>query len=135
MRSGQNVGDWSLQVPGSSCHLALADGSPCCQTFWFSLLNLDFSAGNVWVCVFFLNIYLFILRERERDSRSGGGAVREGERERERERIPSRLHTIHTISAAPDAGLEPRNREIMTRAKVRCSADSATQAPRKCVDF
>ena len=34
---------------------------------------------------FFLNVYLFILRERERD---GGGG-----REKEKERIPSRLHT------------------------------------------
>ena len=36
---------------------------------------------------------------------SRGGA------ERGRERIPSRLHTI---SAEPDAGLEPTNRDIMT---------------------
>ena len=33
------------------------------------------------------------------------------ERERERENIPSRLRAV---SAEPDAGLEPTNREIMT---------------------
>ena len=44
-----------------------------------------------------------------------GGAERERERERERdrerERIPSRLRTV---SAEPDARLEPTNRELMT---------------------
>ena len=44
-------------------------------------------------------------RERERER------VGEGQRERGRERIPSRLRTVH---AEPDAGLEPRNREIVT---------------------
>ena len=41
----------------------------------------------------------------------GKGRRRERERERERERIPGRLHTV---SAEPDAGLKPTNREIMT---------------------
>ena len=34
----------------------------------------------------------------------------EGQRERGRERIPSRLHAV---SAEPNVGLEPMNREIM----------------------
>ena len=46
-------------------------------------------------------------RERERERASGGGA----ERERERKRIPSRLCTV---SAEPEAGLDPTNREIVT---------------------
>ena len=33
------------------------------------------------------------------------------ERERERERIPRRFHAV---SAEPDVGLQPTNREIMT---------------------
>ena len=33
------------------------------------------------------------------------------ERERERERVPSR---VYTVSAEPDAGLEPTNGEIVT---------------------
>ena len=51
-------------------------------------------------------------RERERKRRKGkrdGTQAREGaERKRERERITSRLHTA---SADPDLGLEPRNQE------------------------
>ena len=35
----------------------------------------------------------------------------EGQRKRERERLPSRLGAV---SADPDTGLEPMNREIMT---------------------
>ena len=42
-------------------------------------------------------------RERERD--------RERETERERQRILSKLHAV---SAEPNIGLEPMNREIMT---------------------
>ena len=53
--------------------------------------------------------YLFFLKfiyfEIERD-RVGGG-----QRERVRDRIPSRLPTV---SAQPDVGLKPMNREIMT---------------------
>ena len=47
-------------------------------------------------------------RDRERD--------RERERERERERIASRLHTVST---EPNSGLEPMNRETMTRAETK----------------
>ena len=43
------------------------------------------------------------------------GRQRERERERERERILSRLCTVST---EPDSGLELRNGEIMTLAKV-----------------
>ena len=39
----------------------------------------------------------------------------EEQSERERERIPSKFHTV---SAEPNAGLEPTNREIMTSAEV-----------------
>ena len=42
--------------------------------------------------------------------------VGKGQRERERENILSRLHTVST---KPDAGLEPTNHEIMTRAKIK----------------
>ena len=47
--------------------------------------------------------FKFILRERARVTRVGA--------ERGGERIPSRLHTI---SAKPNAGLDPVNHEIMT---------------------
>ena len=57
--------------------------------------------GNKIVVVIVLS--LFILRERK--SAGGKGA------ERRRDRIPSRLRAV---SAEPDAGLEPVNREIMT---------------------
>ena len=52
--------------------------------------------------VYSLSFLKFIYSEREQ---AGGGAEREGER------IPSRLLTV---SAEPDAGLEPSNCEIMT---------------------
>ena len=52
-------------------------------------------------------VYLFILRERQRDREHEGGA------EREVGRIPSRLHAL---SAKPDMGLKPANREAVTRA-------------------
>ena len=53
--------------------------------------------------VFFLSLFLFILRKTQRAN--GGGAEREGDR------IPSRLHTV---SAKLDKGLELMSREIMT---------------------
>ena len=40
----------------------------------------------------------------------------EGQRERRRERIPSGLHAV---SSGPDAGLEPADREPVTRAEVK----------------
>ena len=55
---------------------------------------------------FFFFLSLFVYFERDGDSVSGGG-VEEGARER----IPSRLCSA---SGEPDAGLEPRNREVMT---------------------
>ena len=42
--------------------------------------------------------------------------VGEGQREREGDKILSRLHTV---SAEPDSGLEPTNREILTRAEIK----------------
>ena len=52
-------------------------------------------------------IYLFIYLEREHEL----GAERDRDTERERERIPSRLGAVST---KPNAGLDLRNREIMT---------------------
>ena len=48
----------------------------------------------------FLSLFVYL-----RESKLGKG------RERERERIPSRPRTV---SAEPDVGLEPTNREIVT---------------------
>ena len=48
---------------------------------------------------------------------SRGGAEREGDTESE---AGSRLRTVST---EPDMGLEPTNREIMTRAEVGCLTD------------
>ena len=59
--------------------------------------------------IYFFTFYLF-LRERERDRVQAG----KGQRERESE-ADSRLRGVHT---EPDVGLEPMNREIMTRAEV-----------------
>ena len=55
--------------------------------------------------------YLFILREREDEQGRS--------RERVRDRIPS---TLHTIRAEPNPGLDPTNREIMTRAEPKSRA-------------
>ena len=60
--------------------------------------------------VFFLDVYLFGLRERERAS--GGGLEREAEN-------PNRLHAVN---AQPDAGLELTNREIMTWVEIKSRA-------------
>ena len=49
--------------------------------------------------------------ERQRKYEAGRGR----EREREGDRIPSRLHTV---SAEPNVGLEPTNREIITWAEI-----------------
>ena len=54
---------------------------------------------------------------------SGDGAEKEGDTESE---AGSRLQAVST---EPKAGLEPRNCEIMTWAKVGRSANWATQAP------
>ena len=54
---------------------------------------------------------------------SVGGAEKEGDPESE---AGSRLRAINT---EPDAGLEPTNCEIMTRAEVGGLTDTATQAP------
>lgn len=50
-------GLWGLETPGpgSSCPLAPADSSLCCQSFWFSLLNPDFNAENVGIFMNLLN--------------------------------------------------------------------------------
>ena len=59
-------------------------------------------------------------RERERELRRG--------RERGRQRIKAGSR-LRGISTEPDVGLELTNCEIMTRAEVGHSTDSATQAP------
>ena len=66
--------------------------------------------------IFFFYIYLF-LRNRVRQSMSRGGVEREGDTESEAD---SRLRAV---SPEPDAGLEPTNREIVTRAEVGRSTD------------
>ena len=57
------------------------------------------------------------MKDRERQSTSTGGAEREGDTESE---AGSRLQAVRT---EPEAGLELRNCEIMTRAEVGCSTD------------
>ena len=51
------------------------------------------------------------------------GAEREGDTESE---AGSRLRAVST---EPDVELEPKNREIMTRAEVGCLTDRTTQVP------
>ena len=57
------------------------------------------------IFVFFLSLYLFILRESTHIHEWGR------DRERERERTPSGLHAINV---EPDIGLDPVSYEIMT---------------------
>ena len=81
--------------------------------FFFLILKVFF---------FFFLVFTYCW-ERERQSTSRGGAEREGDTESE---AGSRLWAVST---EPDAGLEPRNHEIMTWADVRSLTDWATQAP------
>ena len=60
---------------------------------------------------------------RDRESMSMGGAERGGDTESE---AGSRLQAVST---EPDAGLEPRDREIMTWDEVGHPTDWATQVP------
>ena len=73
---------------------------------------------------FNFDVYLF-LRERERQTEheQGRGREREGDTNSE---AGSRLRAVGTV---PDAGLEPTNHEIMTRAEVGRLTNAATQAP------
>ena len=68
------------------------------------------------VHIFFIKIFLMFIFERERESTrvsaSGGRAERGGDTESE---AGARLQAVST---APDAGLELRDRESMTRAEV-----------------
>ena len=85
--------------------------------------NLPFSS-----LIFFIYIFLILfIFERERQTNRDRGWAGEGQRERESE-ASSRLWTVST---EPDAGLELRNREIMTWAKVGHLTNWATQVPRK----
>ena len=70
----------------------------------------------------FFNVYLFL---RQRESTNGGGAERKGDTESE---AGSRLRAI---SPEPDAGLELRDREIVTWVEVGRLTDWAIQAPLK----
>ena len=58
-----------------------------------------------------------------RQSASRGGAERQGDTESE---AGPRLRAVST---EPDVGLELTNHDIMTRAKVGCLTDRATQEP------
>ena len=62
------------------------------------------------VFLFFLNVYLFILREGKRQRVSRGGSDR-----KERENPNQAL----TVRAEPNAGLKLMNREIITRAEIK----------------
>ena len=74
--------------------------------------------------------YLFLReRERERQGEQGEG------RERGRHRTWSRLQALSCLNTEPDSGLKLTNGKIMTWAKVGCSTDQATQAPRNPPDF
>ena len=81
----------------------------CCHNFWFIKKN------------FFLMFVYFWRKERQ--SRSRGGAEREGDTESEAG------STLCSVSTEPDAGLEPKTREISTLAEVGCLTDWATQVP------
>ena len=59
----------------------------------------------------FFNVFSF-LKDGERQSASRGGAEREGDTE---SGAGSRLPAV---SAEPDAGFEPKDREVMTSAEV-----------------
>ena len=67
--------------------------------------------------------------DRERQSKSREGAGREGDTELEE---GSRFWAVST---EPDAGLEPMNHEIMTRAEVWRSTDWTIQVPQQSKSF
>ena len=69
-----------------------------CRIYYFVWLP---SLTIIYLFIYFLLVYF----ERDRESEWGRG------REGGRERIPSRLHVV---SAEPNKGLEPTNREILT---------------------
>ena len=73
---------------------------------------------------YFLNVLfcLFVYWDRERQNTSRGGPEREGDTVSE---AGSRLWAV---SAEPNLGLEPMNREIMTWVEVGCLTNWATQA-------
>ena len=72
-----------------------------CITFTYSRITSRY-------IFFFFNDFSF-LRDGEGQSMNGGGSDREGDR------ILSRLQAVST---EPDAGLKPRDREIVTCAEV-----------------
>ena len=81
--------------------------------------------GGIYLTLFkkiFFNVYLF-LRQRKTEREWGTDREREGDTESE---AGSRLSAV---SLEPDVGLEPTNREVMTRAEVGGFTDGAAQAP------
>ena len=83
-------------------------------------ISLENDVFSFFSLLIFFNVYLFL---RQRQSVNRGGAEREGDTESE---TGSRLWAVST---EPDAGLEPTNCEIVTRAEVGSLTDWATQAP------
>ena len=83
------------------------------------------------VSLFFLFFFLTFVYfwDRERQSMNGGGSEREEDTESE---TGSRLWAVGT---EPDVWLEPKDREIMTWAKVGRLTDQATQASLACSQF
>ena len=71
------------------------------------LLKISYCTFCTTLKIFVLNVYFW---RRERQSTRGGGAEREGDSESQ---AGSRFWAVST---EPDAGLQPTNREIMTRA-------------------
>ena len=94
--------------------LSLGGGGDCLIPTGDGSLHFSLSPGS-------FTYFLMFIFERDRD-RAPVGRGREKGRHRIRGR--SRLGAISTES---DAGLKPTNREIVTRAKLRCSTNCAPQ--------
>ena len=63
------------------------------------------------------------MRERETERQRDRDRVRAGEVGRQGDTEPEAGSRLPAVSTEPDVGLEPANRETMTRAEVRCSTD------------
>ena len=85
---------WVLPISGILLRKASSLPFPCEMPFIFTYF-------------FFLNVYLFILRESH---------AHVGEGPRERTRSPSRLRAV---GPEPNVGLDLRNWEVMTRAEIK----------------
>ena len=75
-------------------------------------MSINLSECSLWQHIYFLKkclMFISFLRETDRQTEhERGGAEREGDTESE---AGSRLRAV---SAQPDAGLEPANREVVT---------------------